>query len=104
NPNLKGMLGLHVAQAILFFSFKFNRVLHPCVLVQWFSSLVRDEPCNKTVMWMSMGVIHIDTVVRGAHLIPDFVLRHITCTNSLDYYSAYYVSKFSDHHSYKIAF
>ncbi|KAF8803207.1 hypothetical protein BYT27DRAFT_7226079 [Phlegmacium glaucopus] len=118
DPNLKGMLGLHVAQAILFFSFKFNRVLHPCVLVQWFS-LVGDEPCNETAMWMvecdweedgtqSMGVIHIDTVVRGAHLIPvygeDFVPRHITCTNSLDYYSAYYVSKFADHHSYKIAF
>ncbi|KAF8808511.1 hypothetical protein BYT27DRAFT_7222876 [Phlegmacium glaucopus] len=118
DSNLKAMLGLHVARAVLFFSFKFNRVLHPCVLVQWFS-LVGKEPCDETAMWMverdweedgtqSMGVIHIDTVVRGAHLIPvygeDFVPRHITCANSLDYYSTYYVSKFADHHSYEIAF
>lgn len=34
----------------------------------------------------------------------DFVPRHITYANSLDYYSAYYVSKFADHNSHEIAF
>ena len=56
----------------------------------------------------SMGVIHVDSIVHGAHLIPvygeDFVPHHITFSNSLDYYSAYYVSKFADHHSHEIAF
>jgi hypothetical protein len=55
-----------------------------------------------------MGVIHVDSIVRGAHLIPvygeDFVPRHITISNSLDYYSAYHVSKFADHHSHEIPF
>jgi len=118
DPDLPGMLGLHVARAVLFFSFKFNRILYPCALVQWFS-LVGEDPCRETGMWMverdweedgtqSMGVIHVDSIVRGAHLIPvygeDFVPRHITFSNSLDYYSAYYVSKFADHHSHEIAF
>ena len=56
----------------------------------------------------TMGVIHVDSIVRGAHLIPvfgeEFVPRHINFSNSLDYYAAYYVNKFADHHSHEIAF
>ena len=118
DPNVKGMLGLHAARAVLFFSFKFNHVLYPCALVQWFS-LVGEEPCKETGMWMverdweedgtqTMGVIHVDSIVRGAHFIPvygeEFVPRHINFSNSLDYYAAYYVNKFADHHSHEIAF
>ena len=51
NPDLPGMLGLHVARAILFFSFKFNHILYPCVLIQWFS-LIGEEPCREMGMWM----------------------------------------------------
>jgi hypothetical protein len=51
DPDLPGMLGLHVARAVLFFSFKFNCILSSCALVQWFS-LVGEEPCRETGMWM----------------------------------------------------
>ena len=44
----------------------------------------------------TMGVIHVDSIIRGAHLIPvygeEFVPRHINFSNSLDYYAAYYVN------------
>lgn len=115
---LAGMRGLHAARALFFFSFSFGISTYQCALVQWFSS-VGDEPCDETGMWMverdieadgtqSMGVIHVDSIVRGAHLIPvygnDFVPLDINYTNSLDRYKAYYVSKFADHHSHEIAF
>ena len=55
----------------------------------------------------SMGVIHVDSIICGAHLIPvygkEFVPHHIKFSNSLYYYAAYYVNKFADHHSPKIA-
>jgi len=55
-----------------------------------------------------MGVIHVESIVRGAHLIPvygdDMVPRHISFINSLDSYKAYYVNKFADHHANEIAF
>ncbi|KAF8958618.1 hypothetical protein BDZ97DRAFT_1841060 [Flammula alnicola] len=118
DPDLKGMRGLHAARAILFFSFKFNHILYPCSLVQWFSA-VGEEPCPETGMWMverdweedgtqSMGVIHVDSIVRGAHLIPvygdEFLPPYISYSNSLDHYAAYYVSKYADHHANEVAF
>ena len=56
-----------------------------------------------------MSVIHINSIVRGAHLLPRFpsdapVYREINYMNILDLYTSFYVNKFIDHHVFKIAF
>ena len=118
DPNQLGFRGLHVVRVLLFFTFKFAGELFPCALVSWFSP-VHDEPCPDTGMWIvepdidhtgrrMMSVIHIDCIMRGAHLIgvvgPGFLPRAIKPCDSLDVFKAYYVNKYADHHSHTIAF
>lgn len=54
------------------------------------------------------SVIHLDSIVRGAHLLgrggTDFIPRHLRFTDTLSAFKAFYVNKFADHHSYEIAF
>lgn len=81
DPNAAGFRGLHVAQVLLFFSFVHAEVMYPCALVQWFE-LIQDWPCDDTGLWMvkpelhpqtherMASVVHLDAVVRGAHLMP----------------------------------
>jgi hypothetical protein len=112
---LPGMQGLHAARVILFFSIKHEGCFYPCALVQWFVL----KGCDETGMWIVerewaddgtqvSSVIHLDCVVRGAHLVPvygtEFLPRYINYSNSLDLFLAYYVSKYVDHHANEIAF
>ena len=55
------------------------------------------------------SVIHVDSIVCGAHLLPRFpsdlpVYREINYMNALDIYASFYVNKFIDHHAFEIAF
>ncbi|EIM91981.1 uncharacterized protein STEHIDRAFT_46596, partial [Stereum hirsutum FP-91666 SS1] len=54
-------------------------------------------------------VIHLDALIRAAHLIPvygnDFrVPTKWKHTDSLDAFSMFYVNKFVDHHAHEIVF
>ncbi|KAJ7190705.1 hypothetical protein GGX14DRAFT_381867, partial [Mycena pura] len=53
-------------------------------------------------------IIHIDSIVRGAHLIPVFgdvfVPKWWKFTDSLDGFQAYFINKYADRHSHEIAF
>ena len=52
-------------------------------------------------------VIHLDTMVHASHLIgePDRPLSaSITYISALDMFDIFYVNKYVDHHTYKIAF
>jgi len=56
-----------------------------------------------------MGVIHIDSIVCGAHLLPRFpsdapVYWEINYMNVLDVYKSFYVNKYIDHHAFEIAY
>ncbi|KAJ7502312.1 hypothetical protein B0H11DRAFT_2365679, partial [Mycena galericulata] len=117
-----GFRGLHAARVRLFFRFKFRDVDYPCALVHWFSAH-GDAPCPDTGMWIvkpdfvrgrpgepEMAVVHIDALLRGAHLIgvagKEFVPmdESFNFSNSLDAFKAFYVNKYADHHSHEIAF
>ena len=113
-----GFQGLHVARVFLFFSFKHNGIRYPCALIQWFST-VGDAPCQETGMWMVepdfvhgqrvLAVIHLDAILRGAHLIgaagEDFIPIHgFDFSKSLDAFNLFYVSKYADYHAHEIAF
>lgn len=116
-PELLGMRGLEVARVFLFFSFSHRATLYPCALVQWFS-VIGDEPEEETGLWMvepeldedgfpNLVIIHIDTILRAAHLIPAYrtsiVERSLTMHDTLNEFKIFYVNKYVDHHAFEIA-
>ncbi|KAJ7480981.1 hypothetical protein FB451DRAFT_1350862 [Mycena latifolia] len=118
NPDLPGFGGLLAARVLLFMSFKHLGITYPCALVTWFS-VIGEEPCSDVGMWMVepdvdhrgrrvMDIIHIDTILRGAHLIgiygDSLLPRHFKHSDTLDRFKAFYVNKYADHHAHEIAF
>ncbi|KAK7684404.1 hypothetical protein QCA50_012351 [Cerrena zonata] len=118
NADEKGMRGLHVARVRLFFSFKHEGVVFPCALIEWFEPVV-NNPDELTGMWVvepefdgdgirECAIIHLDSIVRAAHLIPvygvDSLPPFFHFSESLDAFQAYYVNKYVDHHAHEIAF
>jgi hypothetical protein len=118
DPSLPGMRGLLIAHVMLFFSFQLRDVTWPCALVHWFSADDR-LPDEDTGMWIVspdkdvnggpvLAVIHVDTILRAAHLLPVFGPRPIPVdlhfSETLDAFQTFYVNKYIDHHAYDIAF
>jgi hypothetical protein len=117
DPTAEGMRGLDVARVLLFFSFEYDSTTYPCALVRWLSR-VGDGPDEDTGMWMVqpdleedgssiITVIHLDCILRAAHLIPvygdEFIPRELSLHHSLDAFLLHYVNKFIDHHAFQIA-
>ena len=115
----EGMQAMDVAWIICFFSLPCtNGVSYPCALVHWFD-YAADEPDELTGMWMVklsflgdnmryLSVVHIDSIVHAAHLIPifgqEFVPLRVNSHNSLDVYQGFYVNHFIDHHAFELVF
>jgi hypothetical protein len=119
-PDTPGMAGLDIARVCLFFSCTFNGVKYPCALVDWFSR-VGNSADPRTGMWVIepdytaegaplTAVIHLDTIIQAAHLLPVFknepqlVSRDICFSDTLDKFQTFYVNKYIDHHAFEIAF
>ena len=112
------MKGLLVVCVYLFFRFLHSSIDYSCMLIHWYST--NSEPDPGTGLWIvqlefihrgicHMGIIHLDSIVHGAYLLPKFpsdapVYQEINYTNILDIYTSFYVNKFIDHHAFKIAF
>ncbi|KAF8802194.1 hypothetical protein BYT27DRAFT_7226532 [Phlegmacium glaucopus] len=110
-----GMRGMNIARVQLFFSFTHNSKEYACCLVEWFSRMGRS--CDSdTGMWkvrpdIQQGqrlcsVIHLDSILCGAHLLPIFGHKFLPInfdySYSLDAFAGYYVNHFADHHSHEI--
>ncbi|KAK7684227.1 hypothetical protein QCA50_012551 [Cerrena zonata] len=110
-----GIHGMHVARVRLFFSFIYQRSTYPCAFVDWFISS-DTQPDPETGMWIvepevddnghnMNSVIHVDTILRSAHLIP--VYGNITLpagfhfSDSLDAFSEYYINRYADHRTFE---
>jgi hypothetical protein len=54
------------------------------------------------------SIIHVDSILRGAHLIgvagPNLIPRTLTFSDSLDAFHLFYVNKYTDHHAHEMAF
>ena len=108
-----GMQGLDIPHVHLFFSFTYNDIEYPCALVDWYDHAA-DKLANDMNMWIvkpiadSSAVIHLDTIMHCAHLIPvfghDYVDQQLTLYDSLDAFLSYYVNKYADHHMHEIVF
>lgn len=67
------------------------------------------EPDFDPAGYRIMSIIHIDSIVRAAHLLPVFggdasVPREINFSNTLDIFSAFYVNKYIDYHAFETMF
>jgi hypothetical protein len=116
HPDLEGMRGLYVARILQFFSFEFEHKIYPCAVVRWFTQ-VGEEPDEDTGMWIVepecdqgdpvISVIHLDCILRAAHLIPVygncFIPENSHFSESLNSFQAFYVNKFADHHAFETA-
>ena len=112
-----GMGGLLDAHALLFFSFTIDGEFHQCALIHWFSTF-GNQPDSDNGMWVvtpdysgarcNVSVIHIDSIVRAAHLLPIFdqqTLPHtLNYTKTLDSFQGFYVNKYIDYHAYEAVF
>ena len=53
-----------------------------------------------------MAVVHLNTLIRGVHLAPDFGDRDLPASfdyrDSLDAFKAYYVNKYADGHLFEL--
>ena len=120
SPDAPGFKSLLVARVHLFFSFRHDDVSYPCALVHWFST-VGNAPDDETTMWIVepdylagkkpfLEVIHLDSILRSAHLIGvagrNFLPSHPTIDflMALDSFKSFYVNKFADHHAHETAF
>ncbi|THG94259.1 hypothetical protein EW026_g7178 [Hermanssonia centrifuga] len=118
DSTVEGFRGLHAARVQTFFSFECGGVEYPCALIHWYSP-VADEPDELTGLWVVepdfdtdnrpfYGVIHLDSILRLAHLIPVFgdavIPPDFQQSQSLDAFKTYYVNKYADHHAHEIAF
>ena len=117
DPTVPGLKGMYIGQVILFFSFKFRGTdNYPCALVKWFTR-IDENPCPVTGLWMVqpekddngdrvISVIHVDSIFHGVHLIPvygrDFTDKELHFSHSLDAFKTYYVSKYSDYHTFQL--
>ena len=117
DAEVDGFQGLHVARVKVFFSFVFGGITYPCALVNWFSQY-GVSPCGDTGLWRVLpdrdragqwaaSIIHIDTILRAAHLIgvcgSQSLPIDFTHHDSLDAFRLFYVNRFADHHAHEIA-
>lgn len=117
DSSVEGTQDLEVARVRLFFSFSHEGVDYPCALVHWFSRVgnLRDN----TGMWVvepdmlddgraAVAIVHLDSIVRAAHLLPVFgeerVSKTLSFTDTLDTFTQFYVNKYADHHAFEIPF
>jgi hypothetical protein len=118
DPDMDGMRGLAVVRVRRFFSIAFETKVYACAFVHWYSA-IGDDPDEDTGMWKVkpdfnadgtplVSVLHLDCILRSAHLIPvygvDPVPKQLTPDYSLDHFSAFYVNKYIDHHAFVTAF
>jgi hypothetical protein len=115
-PDIDGARGFEVARVFLFFSFLHGDKEYPCAFIQWYT-FVGTEPDEDTGYWViepdirdggspHVAVIHVDCIIRAAHLMPvttttRFVDPSVTMHTSLDTFKLFYLNRFVDHHAFE---
>jgi hypothetical protein len=108
--------GLHVARLRLLFSLAWGSDIFPCALIRWFPDIA-EEPDADTGLRIVQPedddagepvyeVVHLDSIVRAAHLLPVFgpemVPADLHYSQTLDVFRAFYLNCFIDHHAYDL--
>jgi hypothetical protein len=110
-----GFCGMLVGRVKTFLSLKHDTITYPTALVEWFVPS-SDAPDPVTGMWIiephiadgqrSVGLVHLDTVVRGCQLIGVCGNQRLpggfSFTYSLDTFKRFYVNRYLDYHSHEL--
>ena len=114
--DMAGVRGLDVARVHLFFSFALGEEVFECALIHEFCKSFTDpdpdnglwifEPDYDDNGYRVMSVVHIDSIVRAAHLLPVFkddtpIPREVNFTHTLDVFKAFYLNKYIDYHAFE---
>jgi hypothetical protein len=110
--------GLQAARVKLFFSVEYshNCIKYLCALVHWYADHGPDPDPDTGMRVLlpsvchdgspDMDVISLDAIIRGAHLSPvygpAFVPDSLRFWQTLDYFRAFYLNTYIDHHMYNI--
>ena len=115
DTTLPGFLSTQVARIRLLLSITHLDTVIPCALVDWFI-LEGNKPDPATGMWVVKpkytrnnwhfsSIIHLDSVLRGIHLLPvhkkRMVIQAHSHSRSLDIYRRFYVNKYIDYHAFE---
>ena len=116
----KGMEGLMVAQICLLFSFLEPKTCteYSCALVCWFPCtdihpdesaelwVVKPEQLPRAHSSYPVQVINLNTIMRGAHLLPcfgsGFLPENFSYINALNAFVSYYINLYIDHHTHEL--
>ncbi len=111
-----GIKGLTPVRVMLFFSFTHRGCTYPCAFVEWFKKY-GSHPDKDTGMWRvrphMVGrrrlrtVVHLDSFLRGAHLLPAFdgaarLPVNFHFSYSLDSFEAFFINKYADNQMFEI--
>ncbi|CAK5266001.1 unnamed protein product [Mycena citricolor] len=82
-------------------------VKYGCMAPYWLLVSAVTTSARTYGKWI-VDIIHLDTILRAAHLLPVFgdepVPRHFKFMSSLVSFHHYYINKYTDHHSHEITF
>ncbi|KAJ3999966.1 hypothetical protein F5050DRAFT_1563996 [Lentinula boryana] len=121
DDTIPGFRGMSAARVLLLFSFIHMGSKYPCALVHWYNTYGQSRNAKTDMLSVRpsfldtrqyhphLAVVHLDTLLRGIHLmpmygsqpLPRYDMNHY---NSLDIFSAFYVNRFADYHSNEIFF
>lgn len=120
SDDTEAMGGLLAVRVWLLFSFfdPYHSKEVPCALVTWFvHPSDNPERDQDTGMWklqpepfvdgkLPVQVIHLDTILRGTHLLPcygeGFLPVELKYTDALDAWDSYFVNQFIDQHTHEL--
>ncbi|KAJ6467262.1 hypothetical protein C8R45DRAFT_1106043 [Mycena sanguinolenta] len=115
NADQPGMEGMVIGRVLLFFSFTApTGIEYSCALVHWFSPH-GNAPDPDTGMWVvtpemeagekSLAIVTLDCIAWAAHLLPvygsTFVPEDFHFSYSLDVFRAFFVNRYTDHHTFE---
>lgn len=116
SPEDTGFRSMQAARVRAFFSIKHNDDTIPCALVEWYET-VGNNPDPDIGMWVVKpeytanrqrqvaAVIHLDSIVRGVHLIPVYkkhqIARKHVYPMTLNTFRRFYVNKYVDYHAFE---
>jgi hypothetical protein len=109
--------GLQAARVKLLFTLKYGQEKpYECALVHWYAdhASAPDEDTGMRILSPSvredghadLDVVHLDSIVHAAHLTPvygpEFVPDHLSFSDTLDIFRAFYLNCWIDHHMYHL--
>lgn len=110
-----GFSSMQVARTCLLLSINYLNKPIPCALVDWFVTegnhpdpvmgmwVVKSQYTANN--WSFSSIIHLDSVLRGIHLLPVYkkctVAQGQSYSHSLDSYRRFYVNKYIDYHAFE---